>query len=139
VWDSTPLIIKALYSTYVARRPTPRTSLRSVGSRPVVGGSHVRVLGDSQEIPTETVELSSGDVVGLGLTSPVDCTWSPGELTSFLRGVSTSARVLLSIDDVDRTLGTAAGEVGFPTISLTPAEARWLAAGLVSRAKAAER
>jgi hypothetical protein len=98
------------------------------------GGSHVRLLGEPQEIPSESLQLDSGDAVGLGMSAPTEARWVSGDPQMFDR----TGFVLLSVDDSDRTLPTRTGEVGFPTISLTPAEARWLADGLIRRARAAE-
>jgi hypothetical protein len=70
------------------------------------------------DIPTESFELADGDFVGVGMTN--------------------DHKVLLSLDDVDRTMATRGGEPGMPTILLTPAEARWVAGELLRRATAAE-
>ena len=85
---------------------------------------HFRILPpEPQELPSESVELASGDTVGLG------------HLRS--RGPVGPA-VMLSVDDIDRTLPRASGEVGFPTILLTPGEARWLASQHIRRARLVE-
>lgn len=69
-------------------------------------GHHGQCTALELELPeTQTLELTSGDTVAVGV-----------------HGES----VLLSLDDVERTLPTRDGELGYPTARLTLAEATWL-------------
>lgn len=83
---------------------------------------HCRIvkIGDSQslDLPTETFECESGDTLAIGLSS-------------------SGHGVLLSLDDVAKTLPRREGDVGLPTGELTPTEARYLAGRLIRFATAA--